>query len=333
MEVAHPAHDLGTVRAILDDFKVLDSWTGSASDEQRVTTRVLLDAGKVEGVMDAFSSRFENHPGWRVVLVPVDATLPRPPAPVKGGGSETEAKRIGRISREQLFSQMNDSLQLSPTFLWMSALSAAVAAIGLIKGNVAIIIGAMVLAPLLAPNIGLALATTLGDLPLARRALRANAVGVSIAATSAVVTGMILRPSPASSEIAARTIVDYGDVALALIAGVAGTLSMTTALSANLIGVMVAVAMMPPLVVAGLMAGARHWDASLGALLLLAVNVIAVNLAGVATFLAQGVLPSKWWQQKRTRRDAWRALAAWSALLGLLALAIHFADFQPQVAP
>jgi hypothetical protein len=63
MEVAHPAHDLGTVRAILDDFKVLDSWTGSASDEQRVTTRVLLDAGKVEGVMDAFSSRFENHPG------------------------------------------------------------------------------------------------------------------------------------------------------------------------------------------------------------------------------------------------------------------------------
>lgn len=279
--------------------------------------RVLLDSGKVEPLLDALRSRF-GQDTWRAVIQGVEATVPQPE---DDGPEETMAPKVGRLSRDELIADVKDALEINRIYIAMAVLSTVVAAVGLMRNNVAVIIGAMVIAPLLGPNMGLALATTLGDIRMARRALQSLGVGMGLAFLMAMIFGMLLPVDPSVPELANRTEVAPGDLVLAVVSGVAGALSFTTALSGTLIGVMVAVALMPPLVAAGLLFGSGNFAAGYGALLLLAANVVSVNLAGIGTFLVQGLLPFPWWKQRATRKAAYRVLGFWVVLLlALLAL-------------
>jgi uncharacterized membrane protein len=85
-------------------------------------------------------------------------------------------------------------------------------------------------------------------------------------------------------------------------AGVAGAMSFTTALTTSLVGVMVAVALMPPLAVCGMCMGAGQWDLAEGAAVLLLTNLVCVDLAAVCTFLVQAIKPRDWWDVKRSQR-------------------------------
>jgi len=86
------------------------------------------------------------------------------------------------------------------------------------------------------------------------------------------------------------------------------------------IGVMVAVALVPPLVVSGMLLGDGHFTSAGGAWMLTMANVICINLAGVATFLAQGVRPRSWWEAERAKKATWRAILVWVVLLAILSL-------------
>ena len=228
----------------------------------------------------------------------------------------------GRISREELYAQVMDTTRLSWVYVAMVVLSAIVAAIGILHDSVAVVIGAMVIAPLLGPNVALSLATTLADAPLARTALRAGALGITVAFGLSVVIGLLVTVNPAAHEIASRTTVGMADVAVALAAGSAGALAFTTGVPSTLVGVMVAVALLPPLVTFGLLVGAGFDRPAFGALLLVVMNLVGVNLAGVATFVAQGIRPASWWEADRARRATLIALGVWLALLVVLVVVI-----------
>jgi uncharacterized hydrophobic protein (TIGR00341 family) len=223
-----------------------------------------------------------------------------------------------RISREELYQDLSEAARLTPVFLVTVVLSTVVAAVGLIRGDTAIISGAMVIAPLLGPNMALALAATLGDPHLARRSLRVIAAGLVTAAALSFVLGAVLTIDPAAPEIAARTSPDVADIVLALAAGAAGSLAFTTGVPAVVVGVMVAVALLPPLVVAGLLAGAGYARLALDALTLVLANVTCVNLAAVGTFLFQKVRPRTWWEAERARRATRFAVGAWVLMLAIL---------------
>jgi uncharacterized membrane protein len=83
---------------------------------------------------------------------------------------------------------------------------------------------------------------------------------------------------------------------------------------------MVAVALVPPLVVAGLLLGNGQLSLASKALLLTGANVICVNLAGIATFLLQGVRPRTWGEVERAKAGTRKATLIWTLLLGLLLL-------------
>ncbi len=200
----------------------------------------------------------------------------------------------------------------------MAMLATVVAAIGLQHNSVAIIIGAMVIAPLLGPNVAMALSTTLGDMLLLRRSFLTALAGIGASMVLSVIFGLLVHVDPALSEVASRTQVKMGDIAVALASGCAGTLAFTTGVSAALIGVMVAVALLPPLVTFGLMLGAGHLELAVGALSLFLVNLICVNLAGVITFLAQGIRPASWWEKDRAKKATRIAIGLWVALLAVL---------------
>jgi len=130
--------------------------------------------------------------------------------------------------------------------------------------------------------------------------------------------GFFLTVDPASHEIQTRTIVSYADIILALASGIAGALAFTSGLPSALIGVIVAVALIPPLVVFGLLLGSGFITQSLGAFLLLVINMICVNIAGVFTFLVKGLQPINWWEGPKAQKATRYAIFIWTALLFLL---------------
>jgi uncharacterized hydrophobic protein (TIGR00341 family) len=313
---------------MMKDHRVLGLWKDKLADEH-VLIRMLVPVEETGKMLDLLEKRFSSVDGFRSVLLPVEATIPRPkPAqeeskdPAKTSQKKTEKAKPVKISREELYSDIEETTRTSWVFVAMVVLSSIVAAVGILRDNVAIIIGAMVIAPLLGPNVALSLATTLGDVELARRSIRANGVGIFTAFVFAALVGMLLNVDPSSPEIALRTYVGVGDIVLALAAGGAGTLAFTAGASSAVIGVMVAVALLPPLVTFGLLFGARLWYDALGAMLLFLVNIICINLAGVVSFLVQGIRPINWWEADRAKKATRNAIAVWSVLLLLLVIMI-----------
>ena len=312
-----------------DDFpQVIDQWSYVISEE-RTCVRALLDAETTEGLTDSISELCGAAGGLRLTLLPVEAVIPHPDEKnLRDAVDEGEHPAlVGRISREELYADIEDSARLTTPFLVLSVLSALVAVIGLSRDNGAILIGAMVIAPLLGPNVGLALSTALADAQLGIRSIRSLAAGFGLALLIACVAGLILHPDASTSEIAARTTAGWGDILLAVAAGAAGGLTYTTGVPNALVGVMVAVALLPAWVTFGMLLGAGHVEPALGALLLTAINLICLNLTGVATFLIQGISPAKWWEAKKARRMSLLAIGAWGGLLVVLAMLSYFAGF------
>ncbi|MHC4908645.1 MAG: TIGR00341 family protein [Planctomycetota bacterium] len=327
LDIIIPEDRTDDVRSTLEDLTVVSTWTDTIGDSTAIV-RVLLDSEHTETVFDRLETRFGGAEGFRLILLPVEATLPRveappPPTPDQPEEAAPPTKPApARISREELYDDIAGSLKLNRVYVTTVVLSAVVAAVGLLRDNSTIIIGAMVIAPLLGPNIALALATTLGDTVLAKRAIVVNLVGVGVAFVFSIVVGLFLAVDPTVPEVAARTHVALGDIVLALASGAAGALAFTTGAPAALVGVMVAVALLPPLATVGLLISSGYWSEAFGALTLLATNVVCVNLAAVVTFLLQGVRPKTWWEAARARKATYRAVIAWTILLALLVLLI-----------
>jgi uncharacterized hydrophobic protein (TIGR00341 family) len=228
------------------------TWVTATPDRQN-HVRLLADASETEKLVDDIGLRFASDGTFRLFLLPVEASLPRPkkPEPEEARPEEKEAPPPQRVSREELYADLTEGLGVTWQFVVMVGLAAIVAAIGLYRDSATVIIAAMVIAPLLKPNLALALGTTLGDLDLIGTSIRVNLIGMALGLVLAALVGVLLPIDPTTPEIALRTWVGLGDILLALASGVAAALSVTTAASSALIGVMVAVALMPPLVVVG----------------------------------------------------------------------------------
>lgn len=321
LEVIVPRDALDELATELSEDGVLGVWSSHVGKNEGLT-RVLVSAEGTEALTDQLVSRFSGAPDFRMMLFMVEATLPAIEEEPSAAEEPPAYKRKGplRISREELHHDLSDATTISAVYLTTVALSTLVAAVGLLTSSVAVVIGAMVIAPLLGPNVALSPASTLGDVLLAKRALKADIAGVLTALILSVAVGALLPVDPTVSEIAMRTDVGPGDLVLALAAGAAGTLTFTQGLSAAVIGVMVAVALLPPLVAAGLLLGSGHLALAYGAFLLVAVNVACVNLAGVVTFLAQRVQPRTWWESERAAKGARIAVAPWIGMLLILVL-------------
>lgn len=301
---------------LLETVDVLEHWR-EPTLESRVLVRILVTTEKSEAVLDAMERQFGGTNGFRVILLPVEATIPRPAEPEP----EPKPPARGRVGREELLSDLESGTRVTKVYVAMVVLSTIVAAVGLIRDNIAVLIGAMVIAPLLTPNVALALATTLGDFPLMRKALKTNLVGLATAFALAVAVGLLV-PAVESDEIRSRLATGPADIILALAAGAAGALAFTTGVPAALVGVMVAVALLPPLVTAGLRLAEGDAAGAGGASVLLMTNVICVNLAAVLTFLLRGVRPRTWWEADKAQRATRKAVLLWGALLVVLALVV-----------
>lgn len=307
-----------TLRALGEQHGAVDCFAGPVSEDGRQTFKMLVTPGSQQACIDSIQKALSGSAGWRLVILPVEAARPEPEK-----DQEKPVLPSGRMaSREELYEDVRAGTRLDRTFIVLVMLSTVVAAVGLVTDSVAVVIGAMVIAPLLGPNLAFAFASAVGDRQLRALALTSNAVGLGITLAISTLIGVLWPGVFNSPEILSRTAVGYEGIAIALASGAAAVLSMTTGVSSALVGVMVAVALLPPAAVVGMMIGVGNWDSAAGAALLLAVNVICVNLAAQIVFILRRLGPRTVAEQEDSRRLVWRNIAIWTGLLAAISIAI-----------
>lgn len=313
---------------VLYDVGAADVWS-EAGGAFGLCVRAVVGAERTGGVLDALYERLRGENDFRVLVTPLDAVLPRPVASDEVAPRDRPTS-FAAVSREEVYAAVQEGSRLTPTYLLLVLLATLVAAIGLVRNNTPAVIGAMVVAPLLGPNMGIALGFTLGDRTLLRDALRSSGIGVVVAFVAAVLLGLVLGVDSSTPELSLRTDVALTDMLLALAAGAAGTVAYTSGAPAYLVGVMVAVALLPPTVAAGLFVGGGQLRLAWEALLLMAANVAAVTFAAMAVFRLMGMRPRDWWREEQARASARFGLLVFAALGSVLAvLVVMTGAFRP----
>jgi uncharacterized hydrophobic protein (TIGR00341 family) len=300
-----------TIEAIAHHFAALHFSKEAAATEERAACRIVARPENQQQLIDQLQGALSSDEDWRIVVVPVEATIP--------ALEEAEQRKhsVEQATREELYAEINRETRLDSTFLQLVVLSTIVAAIGLIESNVALIIAGMLIAPLLGPNVAMAFGGVLGDRELVLRAMIANAAGVMLSITCAAIVGFLF-PVSNGIELMAQTRLGYEKVVLALASGAAGALSYMTKLASTLVGVMVSVALLPPAAALGYMVSAGQFRRAAGAAVLLVVNIVCVNLSAQLVFLSRGITPRRWIERRAAKQSVAISLAIACALLAAL---------------
>lgn len=190
------------------------------------------------------------------------------------------------VDQASVIATRQEDSSLTARYLFMLAMSAAIAILGLLLSSPAVVIGAMLLSPLMGPIIGVGFALATGDYAWLRRAALTLSVGTAlgVALCSLVVTFSPLQT--VTSEIAARTRPNLFDLLVALFSALAGAYAMIRGREGTIVGVAIATALMPPLAVIGFGLATLNWTVFSGAGVLFFTNLMAIALtaAVVARF-------------------------------------------------
>ena len=320
VEVVADDSYIDSIKNIVKKNDVPDFWVVSSESEGRKVVRILVKPEQRQTILDALQGILSTSLSARVVVIPIEATLPREEEP----DEKTKIISTTATTREELYNSIGKNARLNRTYLLLIFLSTVVVAIGLLKDNVTVVIGAMVIAPLLGPNLAMALGTALGDTDLMWKAFKTGLAGMSLALGLSILIGIFWPLNVESRELLARTYVGLDSAVLAMASGAAAVISLTSGIPSILVGVMVAVALLPPAATMGLMLGAGQTDLAYGAAFLLAVNIVAINLSAKLAFLVQGIKPRTWLEKKKAKQSMRSYIIIWVLTLATLLLVIYF---------
>ncbi|KAA3642726.1 MAG: DUF389 domain-containing protein [Chloroflexi bacterium] len=240
---------------------------------------------------------------------------------------------VTKERRAEVQISLRDSSDGGFDYYVMVVLSCAIATFGLLSNQVAIIIGAMLVAPLMSPILGIGLASIRGDALLLRNAAWALARGAILAVLLSALITLVNDWLPFTSlqelpsEVLSRTRPNPNDFGVALAGGLAASFALAQPnLSAALPGVAIATALMPPLCTIGVGLALGRWDdVSSGALLLFLTNAVTIASAAIFVFLALGFVP-----RRRQGDEGWisRSLYISVGLSALLLIPLGVQSYQ-----
>jgi uncharacterized hydrophobic protein (TIGR00271 family) len=219
--------------------------------------------------------------------------------------------------RTEVYAQMAEDARADVDFYALISLSSAIALLGLLLDSGAVIIGAMLVAPLMSPILSLAQGIVQGNPYLIQRAGTSIFKGTVLAIGVSTVLTLLLPTVQPTREILARVNPNLLDLGVALAAGAAAAYAVSRkSVAAALPGVAISVALVPPLCVVGYGLGMSDFDIGGGALLLYLTNLAGIVLVGVLMFLLVGFRPTRVELGLRARR------AAVVAATGLILIAV-----------
>jgi len=205
--------------------------------------------------------------------------------------------QVERQTRVELAAHVQSSSAWNFDFVALISLSTVIAALGLLQDSAAVIIGAMLIAPLMTPILGVGLALAQGNAVLARMALRSIAFGVGTSFVLAVIVGLVERASESltiTEQMLGRGWPGLIDLMIAFVSGLAAAYANSRpGLVAALPGVAIAAALVPPIATSGLAFAAGDLSLAYGSFLLFFANMVAIVLAASFSMWAVGVRRQK----------------------------------------
>ncbi|MBN1678715.1 MAG: DUF389 domain-containing protein [Anaerolineae bacterium] len=329
----------------------LPSWFGLArieasltgiSDTQRVQRQVIQARDVVSGILTrcdendmivlGFSERSPLD-RWIYDNVAQDmlAQAPGPVMLVKNATSERMrpsqrlwhqmvtrfSPRLTPSERTDVIRQAFELSQPEINFIVLMLISSVLASFGLLENSTAVIIGAMLVAPLMSPLMSFSIGLIQARLTLMRTAVLTTLLGAGIGLTVAIVAGLLVPTDVITSEMQARGQPNLLDMGIALAAGMVGAFAMARKdIPAALAGVAIAAALVPPLCTVGLAIAMGEVALATGASLLFLINIVSISIAGAGVFAWLGLTP-------RSDSGTWRNLLI--SLFVLLLLAVPLA--------
>lgn len=200
--------------------------------------------------------------------------------------------QLNRNERVTLFDEIEEKARWSFDFASLMALATAIAALGLLSDSGAVVIGAMLVAPLMTPLLGGGLAVVQGNWPLWRNCQKAVGLGFLLALAVGVVFGLIARAMGLglTDELLARGAPSILDLGIAFISGIAASYCLARPkLSGALAGVAIAAALVPPIATVGVCLALQKFEVSQGAAILFGTNVVAIVLGSATNFFVAGI--------------------------------------------
>jgi uncharacterized hydrophobic protein (TIGR00271 family) len=221
--------------------------------------------------------------------------------------------------RDDVRAVIQEGARSRADFFVMIGLASVLAALGLLLNSPAVIIGAMLVAPLMSAIVGLGLGVVEGDTHLLGAAAWATLRGMILAILIGAFLGLVIPDASATPEIMARTRPSVLDLGVALASGAAGAYALCRKnVSAGLAGVAIAAALVPPLTTVGIGLSLGQGSIAGGALLLFLTNLVAIAAAGGLVFLMLGFAPPA--SQKARRNVLRHGMVGAIALLAVVTL-------------
>jgi uncharacterized hydrophobic protein (TIGR00341 family) len=247
-----------------------------------------------------------------------------------------------RISREELYARAEDLAPANSTFFAFLVLSTVIATTGLLLDSAATIIGAMVVAPLMGPAISASVGTILDDQRMAARGVRLQVTGLLAAIATAAIMGWLLQQTillppgldiRTIPQVAERTSPNFLSLFLALGSGLAGAISIMRGAGSALVGVAIAVALIPPAATSGLGIAFGLPGVTIAAAVLVVVNLLAINVSALVLFYLSGFKPLDAGTFEGVKRSVVSRIVVISIAIAVLSIAlatVTIATFQTQ---
>lgn len=237
---------------------------------------------------------------------------------------------IDTVDQAAVIERRREEGALSARYLFMTAMSAGIAILGLLLSSPAVVIGAMLLSPLMGPIIGLGFSLALGDFAWFKQSGRALWMGTVISIAFCAIIVLLSPLQTVTPEIAARTRPNLFDLLVALFSALAGAYALIRGREGTVVGVAIATALMPPLAVVGFGVATLNWTVFSGALLLFVTNLMTIALTAAVMARLYGFRTSL--TERQTQLQTFAIIAVFIALAVPLAISLSKIAWESQAA-
>jgi uncharacterized hydrophobic protein (TIGR00341 family) len=317
VQVTVPAGKREAVLGALDDEEIDYVVTDETSNREYTDVVYFpIPTQGVQDALDALDSAGLPEDAYTVVLN-AETVVSRRFDELKERYAEDE-ESDDRIARQELVARAEDLAPSRPTYVVMTLVSTIIAAAGLLLNSPATVVGSMVIAPLLGPAMSASVGTVVDDDELFRRGVLLQLLGITLAIVGAGVFAFAVKETHvvppgldvlSLSEVRERLRPDFLSLVVALGAGVAGVFSLMTGISSALVGVAIAVALIPPAATVGIGLAWGIPTLAVGSLVLVAVNVLSINLAALVVLWYSGYRPERFFQVGEARTAVLKRVA------------------------
>ena len=329
VQITIPAGKRQSIRSVLDDEGIDYVVTDESSDREYTSVITFpLPPNAVEPVLERLREAGLPEESF-TVIIDAETVISRRFEELKRRYAEDE-RTSDRISREEVAANAAELAPSMPAFVAMTAASVMIATAGVLLDSAAVVVGSMVIAPLIGPAMATSVGTVLQDRDLFERGVRLQAAGFLLAVAVAAVFAYLLKslhlvnigPDEliAIGEVSERLAPDVLSLVVGLAAGAAGAYSLSSGVSSSLVGVAIAIALVPPTAVIGIGVAWGLPAVVAGSTVLVLVNFLSINLAALAVLWYQGYRPQRLFRRSVARSEMLKRVAV--LVLGIALLSV-----------